>query len=962
MSQNKQKTLVLIDSNALVHRAFHALPSTLRNRAGQMTNAVFGFTTMFLNAVKELQPDYLIAAFDVDKETFRHKDYKEYKAQRVAAPQELYDQIPLVEEVLNSFKVPVLKQKGYEADDVVGTLAIEGVKKGLRVLIVTGDLDTLQLVEPSIGVYTLRKGFSDTVTYDAKKVKEKLGLKPEQVVDYKALKGDPSDNIPGVAGIGEKTAIELLQKLGTLDEVIKEAEKKDSKIPEKTRKKILTDKEAAQLSRKLAQIVTDLKLKLDLKQAQFGDYDPYKVLDLFQKLGFRSLINRIPKLKPQKMNLFDTKQRAEGKRKRAEFQSEIIDTKEQLEKLVVQLERQKEFAIDLETTSLNPIDAELVGVAIAFENKKSYYIPVGHREGKQLPVQKVFQKLQPLVESKKIGKVGHHLKYDCLVWQNNFPGSAFGKISFDTLLAAYLLDPDNRQNNLDDLVFLELGYRMQPIEDLIGKGPLRRSGSEVRKKQLSFAQVPIKQAAFYAGEDALFAWKLRKALEQKLKEVHETKTFKRFTEHYHLSYKLNLESEAVTKITSPYEVLQKIELPLIPVLAAMEKEGIELNTDVLKKLSTETNKQIGKLEEKIYHLAGRQFNIRSPQQLKEILFEKLKISTEEVKKTKTGFSTAASELAKLKGKHPIIKLIVEHRELSKLKSTYLDTLPNLINPYTKRLHTSFNQAIAATGRLTSSDPNLQNIPSRTELGEKIRQAFQAKPGCKLLSVDYSQIELRVVACIAKETEMLKHFQKKQDIHTATAMKIFGVKEQEVTGAMRRQAKIVNFGILYGVSAFGLAQQTDVDRHKAKELIENYFKAFPKIREYIESVKKLAQKQGYVETIFGRRRYLANINSSMPVLKNAAERTAINLPIQGSAADIMKLAMIELFYQLNQRQLKSKMLLQVHDEILLEVPEAELKKVASLAKQVMESVVHACVLFEADVKEGKNWGEMKVVNS
>ncbi len=942
-----QKTLVLIDSNALVHRGFHALPPTLRNKEGQMTNAVFGFTTMFLNAIKELNPDYMIAAFDVDKETFRHKEYKEYKANRIKAPQELYDQIPLVEKVLETFSVPVYKKKGYEADDVVGTLAKEGAKKNLKVLIVTGDLDILQLVDKNVGVFTLRKGFRDTVVYNPKKVQEKIGLKPEQVVDFKALKGDPSDNIPGVAGIGEKTAVDLLQEFGSLDKVIKEAKKKDSKISEKTKKKILASEEDALMSQGLARIVTNLPLKLALNKAKFGDYDPYKILDLFQKLGFRSLINKIPRLESQG-NLFEQGQRSRVKGQRERFDCEVVDSEEKLDKLVEELKKQKEFVIDLETTGLDPMKAKLVGIAIAYENNRGFYIPAGHVEGNQLSSEKVFQKIKPFVESEKVKKIGHHLKYDSLVWQNNFSDSRFGKISFDTLLAAYLLDPDNRQHNLDDLVFLELGYRMQPIEDLIGKG----------KKQLSFAQVPIQKAAFYACEDAVFTLKLKKILEKKLKDVHESKEFKRFTKHYHLDYKLNLESEKIKEITSPWEIFKDIELLLIPVLTAMEKEGIELDSKVLEKLSKDSGQKLVKLEQKIYDLAGEEFNIRSPKQLKEILFGKLKISTEGIKKTKTGFSTAASELNKLKKKYPIINLIIEHRELSKLKSTYLDALPSLVNPKTNRLHTSFNQAIAATGRLTSSDPNLQNIPTRTTFGEEIRKAIRAKDGCELISVDYSQIELRVVACIAKEQEMLKNFEDGGDIHTKTAIKIFNVKEDEVSKEMRRQAKVVNFGILYGISAFGLAQGVDVDRHMAGELIKNYFKAFPKIRDYVDSIKKLAQKQGYVETIFGRRRYLPNIDSGIPALKNASFRTAINMPIQGTAADIIKLAMIELFYQLNKSRLESKLLLQVHDELLLEVPKRELEKVAKLVKKVMEDVVTTCVKFEVDLKHGKNWGEMK----
>ncbi len=949
MPQNKRKTLVLIDSNALVHRAFHALPATLRNRKGQLTNAVYGFTTMFLSAVKELNPDYVIAAFDVKKKTFRHEEYHEYKAKRVAAPDELYEQIPIVVEVLNAFEVPVFTKEGYEADDIVGTLAREGEKKNLDIVVVTGDLDTLQLVDPNVKIYTLKRGFSDTVIYDEKGVMKKLGLTPEQVIDYKALRGDQSDNIPGVKGIGEKTAADLLKQFSTLTNLLNAAKKKDPKIPEKLRTKLVRGEKDALMSHHLAEIVTNLPLNLDLKHAKFGTYDPYSVLNLFQELGFRSLVDKIPKLEPQKLSLFETfVETRHVASLQSKFKCDIVDTKEKLDKLIDHLKKQKEFVIDLETTGLDALEAKLVGISIAWEKNIGFYIPFGHLKGKQIDQQIIFAKLRPLVESETIGKIGHHLKYDLMVWENNFPASKFGKISFDTLLAAYLLDPDSRQTNLDDLTFLELGYRMQPIEELIGAG----------KKQLSFAEVPIEKAAFYSGEDAVFTCQLKEKLEKKLRDVHETKTFKTFLEHYHLTYQLHLTAFPLDKLTSPWDILRKMEIPLIPVLASMEEAGIKLNSQALSTLSKKVAGKIEQLTTKIYKLGGGKFNVRSPQQLKEVLFEKLKIDTTDIKKTKTGFSTAASEMVKLKKLHPIIKLISEHRELSKLKSTYLDTLPKLISKKTGRLHTSYNQAIAATGRLTSSNPNLQNIPTRTTIGEEIRKAFEAKEGCKLLSADYSQIELRVVACIAKETEMLRHFAAKRDIHTATAMKIFKVKEQDVTKAMRRQAKIVNFGILYGVSAFGLAQQTDMDRHKAKEVIVNYFQAFPKIKAYVETIKKLAQKQGYVETIFGRRRYLANINSSIPMLRNASERTAINMPIQGSAADIIKLAMIELNYQLHQQKLQTKLLLQVHDELLLEVPEKELNKVTKLVKKVMEGVVTACVSFDVGLKVGENWSEMK----
>ncbi|OGY46861.1 MAG: DNA polymerase I, partial [Candidatus Buchananbacteria bacterium RIFCSPHIGHO2_01_FULL_47_11b] len=723
-----KEKFIIIDGNALVHRSFHALPTTMRTRSGQMVNAVYGFTTTLLKVLRDLAPEYLVVTFDLAAPTFRHQAYKAYKATRVKQPDELYEQIPIIKEVVAAFDIPIYEQEGFEADDVIATLVRHKEVEKMQSIIVTGDMDTLQLVDANTEVYTMHKGISDTVTYDVAQVKKRFdGLTPEQVVDYKALRGDPSDNIPGVKGIGEKGAISLLQEFGTLENIYKNIDSK--KISDRYRTLLTEHKKEAFESKALCQLVDTVPITLDLTAAARRGFDLGKVVPLFQRLEFKSLISRLPK---------------EGRRGQAPGQAALefgatpaatgptgdyilVADDETFTDFFKKLGQQKIFAVDTETSSLERFTSELLGISFSWKGGQAWYVAATKNR---------LEKLKPILEDEGIKKVGHNVKFDLEMLAN--AGIALRGIAFDTMIASYLINPGSRQHNLDGLVFTELGHEMQPITELIGTG----------KNQISLKSVPLPRVSNYSCEDADYTWQLVEPLTKQLEE------------------KNNL------------GLLKKIELPLIPILADMERTGVQLDTKLLKSMSVSVGKKIDALEEKIFKLAGTKFNVASPLQLKEILFAKLSISTEGIGRTKTGLSTAAAELEKMKGKHKIIDLIIEFRELSKLKSTYLDSLPKLTDA-NNRVHTSFNQTVAATGRLSSSDPNLQNIPIRTELGQKIRTAFIAPRGLRLLSVDYSQIELRIVASLANDAKMIASFNKGEDIHTRTAAEIHQVPLERV---------------------------------------------------------------------------------------------------------------------------------------------------------------------------------------
>ncbi len=914
MTHQKKQTAIVIDANALLHRSFHALPP-LTTKDGQMINAVYGFLTVLFKVLKEFKPTHVAVAFDKAKKTFRHEQYAEYKAGRAKTPDEFYEQLPIVKEVLAAFHIPVYEQEGYEADDLIGTIAHDNERAKIDTIIVTGDKDAFQLIDDHTRVHTLRKGIADTVTYDAKAFVTRYGFAPIQMIDFKAIAGDPSDNIPGVKGIGEKGATALLQKFKTLEKIYEAIDKQgdDVDIPKRQLTLLQKHKKEAFMSKQLATIVTDVDMQYQPEEAVLQPYDKQAVYQLFQTYEFKSLLNRLPDVPGVEPSEGASAEESEdGAHSSANPKSKekysLVNTDAAFAEFLTAAEKQKVIAVDTESTNVDPFRAELLGISICWQAGTAYYINVKDH-ATWLP------KIRAFLENPKIKKVGHNIKYDlAMLWQVDID---LRPITFDSMVASYLLNPGSRGHSLDNLAYETFGYEMQSITELIGKG----------KDQITMDMVPLDKVSWYAAEDADYTWQLYQYFTTELEEKNMT------------------------------GLMEKIEVPLIPVLAMLEQNGVHIDTKFLGDLSKKTGAKIESLEKKIYDLAGTEFNINSPMQLKEVLFEKLKISSEGISKTKTGLSTAAAELEKLKDKHEIIPLLQEYRELAKLKSTYLDALPQLVNPKTKRVHTSFNQTITATGRLSSSDPNLQNIPIRTEEGRKIREAFVAAPGYSIVAADYSQIELRIIASIANDERMIKSFAEGEDIHRRTAADVNQIPLEEVTKQQRYEAKEVNFGILYGMGAWGLATRQGMSRERARAFIEKYFMVHPEIQEYIAATIALAHEQGYVETLFGRRRYLPDINASMPRVRAGAERMAINMPIQGTAADLMKVAMINIYQKLPDVSAETKMILQVHDELVFEVPDSEVQQVAAFIVEEMNTAYQLRVPIETEVEVGQNWGAL-----
>lgn len=903
---SKRELIVLFDGNAIFHRAYHAIPM-LTTKTGLPTNAIYGFTTMLFKSLQELKPAYVVVAWDKSSQTFRKKLYPDYKANRTKLPDNLYVQVAPTKEVVQALGIPLIEVDNYEADDIIGTLAKQSSQKGLETIIVTGDKDELQLIDRHTKVCTMRRGITDTITYDEKLLLETYGLTPKQFIDYKALRGDPSDNIMGVPGIGDKTAAQLIADYGSLAGVFKHLSKLSPAVAEKLK----IHHELAYLSHNLVTIVTDMNLRLNLKEAKFGRIDQVKTRQLFQKLEFRSLLAKLPgNNQGVEPNLFTANHPKSTATHRANYR--LVDSAKELANLVTILKKSKNFAFDTETTGLDSITAGLVGMSFCASAGQAYYVPVGHSLGKQLTLAEVLTALKPILENPRIGKIGHNIKFDYQIMKS--VGVTIAPITFDTMVAAFLLNPLRRSQSLDDLAFSELGIETIPISDLIGTG----------KQQISFDLTPIEKASTYAAEDADITWRLYEILRKELAQ-----------------------QPRLEKLAS------RMEWPLISVLAEMEINGIKLDINYLKKLSKTLNQRITKIKEKIWKSAGGAFNINSTKQLKEVLFIKLKIDQTSLKRGKTGTSTAAKELDKLRGLHPIIDLITQYRELTKLVSTYVDALPKLIDQQS-RLHTSFNQTITQTGRLSSTNPNLQNIPVRAEFGRQIRSAFVAEKGKVLISADYSQLELRLAAVLAEDQVMIKAFNSGADVHTQTAALLYKVKPKAVTDQMRSAAKTINFGVLYGMSPHGLSIATGMDNQQAREFIDRYFEIRKGLLNYIEKLKDQAKQRGYVETVFGRIRPIPEINSSNFAIRQAAERAAVNMPIQGMAADIMKLAMIELAKKIDS---ETKIILQVHDELLLEVPIVKAKKTAKLLKDTMENVYHLPVHIGVEVSQGTNWGQL-----
>jgi DNA polymerase I len=906
----KKQKLVLIDAHALIHRAYHALPP-MRAADGTPTGAVYGFTTTLLKVLAAIKPTHVAAAFDMAGPTFRHKAYKEYKAHRQPADDDLVAQFKVVREVARAFNIPVVEKQGFEADDIIGTLTAQ-LDGAVAKVVVTGDLDTLQLVDRGTSVFTLRRGIADTIIYGEQAVREKYGFGPRLVPDYKGLCGDPSDNIPGVAGIGEKTAKDLIGRYGSIENVYEHLDE----LPKRARTFLTGHKREALFSRKLATIKRDVPVSFKLSQAELADFDPEEVRRIFARLGFKSLINRIPKsvhggVQP---TLFRKTQNSKLKTQNLPDHYHLAASAAEQKKLRALLGKQKVIAFDTENDRLGARQYPIVGMSFSFRpagstTLQAWYVPV---------TPKTVLAWKGLLENPNVAKVGHNLKYDFEVLQQS--GITLGPIEFDSMLAAYLLQPGSRQYGLDVLAANELGYHCIPITALIGEG----------KQQKAMSDVPFEELAPYACEDAEISFRLYEVLSRKIIK------------------------EGLTR------VLTELELPLISVLAHLELTGVKIEAGQLEKLGQKVGRRITGLEQDIWRLAGAEFNIKSTQQLRRVLYEKLKLPTDGISRTQSGYSTAAAELAKLRAYHEIIPLLEDYRELTKLENTYIDTLPDLIDSSTGRIHTSFNQTVAATGRLSSADPNLQNIPARTELGQEIRAAFIAPRGRRLVKADYSQLELRVAAHLAQDEKMLAAFRAGEDIHTATAAWVYGISLEQVTRAQRRRAKTLNFGVLYGMGPQNFAQAADVSAEEARSFIERYRQQYAGIARMIAATIEQAEALGFVETMRGRRRYVPEINARSPAVRAAAERAAFNFPIQGTAADILKTAMIRLDDRLQSHYPAAAMILTVHDELVCEAPAGQAKQLAGDMKKIMSGAFALDVPLVVDVAVGLNWRDLTAV--
>ena len=909
MEATEKKRFFIIDGNAYVYRSFHAIQN-LATSTGMPTNAIFGFVNMILKVLRDEKPDYIAVAFDTAAPTFRHKEYAGYKADRPGMPDDLIQQFPVIKEVLEISGIKIIEQPGFEADDIIGTLANKAESSGIDITIVTSDKDAFQLVSPNITIkpYGFRGIHEEDFIYNEAEVKNRYGIEPSKITDLLGLMGDTSDSIPGVPGIGPKTAADLLRQFGNMEVLLEQVDKVKN---ERIRNLLKQYADQARLSKRLATIdqyvpieskMDDFKLEV-LPKGIPAKCDEGKLLALFQRLEFRKFVKELNLAPPEK---------------EIETKYHTILSEAELQELVDRMKNSSELAIDTETNSIDPITAELAGISVSIQPYEAFYIPVSHRyigAPIQLPTELVIGKLKPILEDPSIGKIGQNVKYDLQVLRRY--GVELKGISFDTMIASYVINPLTK-HGLDDMSLEFLNHKMIPIEDLIGKG----------KDQRTMDEVEVEKVSEYSCEDADITLQLKNLMDVQL-------------------HKYDLES-----------VFHEIELPLIPVLADIEMTGVKIDTDWLKALSVQLAKQLDSLTSEIYELAGEEFNINSTQQLGKILYEKLNLPTG--KKTKTGFSTNEAELVKLSAAgHELPSKMLEYRSIAKLRSTYVDALPQSINPKTGRIHTSFNQAVTETGRLSSSNPNLQNIPIRTELGKEIRRAFITdKDSCVILSADYSQIELRMLAHLSKDKALTEAFVKNQDVHASTAALIFGVPIENVNSEMRRQAKTINFGVIYGMGAFRLSNELGIKQAEAQNFIDSYFNTYSGVRTYFDGVTEFARQNGYVTTISGRRRLIPEINSKDHNQRAFAERTAINTPVQGSAADMIKLAMIKIADLFKSEGWKSKLLLQVHDELVFEVPDDELDKVTEGIRSVMESALPLDVPVKVDIGVGKNWLDAK----
>jgi DNA polymerase-1 len=959
------KKILLLDGHSLAYRAFYGLP--LYNQSGRLqfstkngeaTNAVFGFASMLFKVWADEKPDYIAVAFDKGR-TFRDDKYADYKGTRQKMPDELAGQMNRIFQLVQAFDIPAITADGYEADDILGTLARRAAQDKLDALIVTGDTDAFQLIAKRVKVFTSGRMWNDTVTYDEAAIKDRYGLAPQQLIDFKALKGDTSDNVPGVKGIGEKTATQLLQQYGSVENIYKHL---DKVTPARAKSALEANRDMAFLSKDLVTIRTDVPIDVTWDQCAVHQYNTDKVIALFDELEFKALRNRLPEggtssdagatpvgrplagrpPAPQQMSMFGEEEaggkgegatplhsatgalregKEQGAKTRVVTKATVVQDEKTLKALSAELEKAKIIAFDTETTSTDPLLSQLVGISLAVRPGEGYYIPVGHAEGQQLPIEKVVRSLKPIFADSSLPKVAHNAKFDMAVLHE--AGIDVRGLAYDTMLGAFLIESGG-QLGLKKLATSVLHVEMTEIQELIGTG----------KKQISMDQVAIADAAPYAAADADITLRLMKAQEPQLRQLNLRKLF------------------------------DEVDMPLVPVLLDMELTGVKIDADFLGQMSQRLDKRLKAIEREVYQSIGMEFNLNSPAQLGDVLFGKLQLKAPGERKTSTGkVSVAADVLESMKGLHPVIDLILEQRQLSKLKGTYLDALPRLVNPKTGRVHTSFNQTGAVSGRIASQDPNLQNIPIRTDLGREVRRAFIVEKGHVMIAADYSQVELRIAAHIANDPGLRAAFAAGQDIHRATAAKVLTVPLDQVTSDQRSFAKRVNFGLLYGMGTRSLAEQAGISMSEAQKFVDAYFAGFPNIKQYIDDTKRKAKDIGYVETLLGRRRYFPILKTETRdartnIMQRTAEREAINHPIQGTAADIIKIAMINIHHELIKRKLKTKLILQVHDELILEAPKAEAEEVKDLVRELMEHAFKLNPPLKVEVGMGLNWDEVK----
>lgn len=881
-------TLYLIDGNSYLYRAFYAI-KRLSSSSGFPTNAIYGFTTMILKILEQKKPDYFTIVFDSPGPTHRHEAYEHYKAHRPSMPDDLKLQVPVIKDIIGAFNIHTIEKEGFEADDLLAVIAKRAEKEGIDVFIVTGDKDLCQVITPKIKIYDTMK---EKVTGE-KEVIERFGVEPCRIPEIMALMGDASDNIPGVPGIGEKTAVKLIKEFGSLDGVVKNhAAIKQPKLRESISQNIPN----IELSLELATVNLGAPADVSMEELLEREPDWPRLFEIFSRYELRSLVNLVPK-EEQTSSTF-----------KAEY---VTITDEGLLKEVI-ASIKDEVTIDTETTSKSPVLAELVGISLSVDPQKAYYIPLAHYYmgvPKQLSKEVVIKELKVILEDPDIKKTGHNIKYDLIVLKNE--GIDLKGVAFDTMLASYLLNPNRSNHGLDDAAMSRLSIEKISFKDVMGK-------------LQSFSEVSVEDATRYSGEDSAVTLKLKRHLEPMLQKEG-----------------LNI-------------LFNDMEMPLVEVLADMEMAGIKIDSSLMTSLSDKLGRELQSIEKRIYFIAGEEFNINSPKQLQEVLYEKLGLR--KIKKTKTGYSTDVDVLEQLSLEHELPKEILEYRGLSKIKSTYLDALPKIVNPKTGRIHTSFNQTITATGRLSSSDPNLQNIPIRGEWGTRIREAFIAEEGNLILSSDYSQVELRVLAHLSEDEGLIEVFKNDGDIHSRTAAGLFNISENNVTSEQRRRAKVVNFGIVYGMSPYGLSKELGISPGEAKDYIETYFALHAGVRRYFDDLIKEVKKTGYAKTIYNRKRAIPELQSSNKNTNQLGERLAMNTPIQGSAADIIKIAMINIHHRIIKENLKTRMLLQVHDELLFEVPEDEKDILEALVRQEMEGAVKLKVPLKVDIGIGKNWAE------